>query len=596
MPSLLRELNTLIGNFASEQVSIPVRVVPDEHEGELSVICFPLSKEKGGSPQQWAEKLGIWLLQNTSIIEGWQAAGGYLNIKFRGERLLEEAARLSSGKLLDDRPPPQKLYLVEFSSPNTNKPQHLGHLRNNVLGWAVAQLLEKTGIARVVKINLINDRGIHICKSMLAWMKWHSSGQAFPPETPPKNKKGDHLVGEYYVEFEQKYKEEVNALVSSGMSREEALRRAPLYEEALELLRKWEQGDEQVREVWRRLNSWVLKGFEETYSRLGIQFDEIEFESETYLDGKRLVEEGLRQGVFYRGEDGHVWVDLSEAQLGKKVVLRSDGTSLYITQDLGTADRRWRKWHPDLMIYVVAEEQRHHFAVLREILRKLKHPAAERIYHLSYAMVLIEGGKLKSREGHTVDADQLMDELHQLALERLHASEKARALTRDELETLAEKIALGALKFYLLRVNPNKAIMFRKEEALDMEGYSGPFIQYTVARVNSLERRWQKEHGTLPEDIPPECGALLSEEERKLIIHALWTEEVLKNSAQSYDPSLLTNHLYNLAKRFNSWYASVPIVRAEKAVAQVRLRVAQAVRGALRAGCEVLGIPLPEVM
>ncbi len=606
-PLVLREavrdwLRTARGDLAS--VDCPVQPTVAHYRGEVTVVLFPVVRVLKQAPQQVGEQLLVWLTERfPGVIEEGQVVGGFLNLRLSGvfwrqwlhTRLVH---RVERGEYplpwtLKDKP----VLLVEFSSPNTNKPLHLGHVRNNTLGDAIARLLAMTGRGKVVRLNLINDRGIHICKTMLAWMKW--GGGATPQST---GKKGDHFVGDFYVLFERRYKEEVERLVrEKGMAEEEARREAPLIREAQELLRRWEAGDPEVRQVWKMMNEWVLEGFRETYRRYGVRFDAFEFESETYQRGKELVYEGLEKGVFFRKEDGSVWVDLTDEGLDTKLLLRGDGTSVYITQDLGTIDLRWQKYRMDRMIYVVAEEQRYHFQVLKAVLHRLGKPYADTVFHLSYAMVELPEGKMKSREGTVIDADDFLDELTELALEQIRQSEKAKDVSEEEKRVLAEQVALAAIKFYMLRVDPNKKILFRKEEAMDFEGYSGPFLQYTYARIQALLRKAWEEYGLERADIVRLLSGVASveptEEERRLLQMLYFYPVWLWESAERYDPSLLANALYQLAKEYNRYYARVPILRSSEEERVWRLALSLWVGETLAHGCgAVLNIPMPDRM
>ncbi len=570
-----------------QTIPVPVQMTRDEFEGEVTIASFPLAKVFRNSPQAVAESIKEFIeVKHGNKVKKIEVKGGFVNISFDDSYWIEFIRRLSREDVFPIFPEKTETIVIEFSSPNTNKPQHLGHVRNNVLGWATAMLLQRTGTKNVIKVNLINDRGIHISKSMLAWLKW---GNGITPEKA--GKKGDHLIGDFYVMFEKEYKKQVDELIKQGVPKEEAMERAPLMQEARELLRKWEAGDLEVLRIWRMLNDWVLEGFDITYKRLGITFDHIDYESETYKLGKEIVQEGLDQGIFYKKEDGSVWVDLTDVGLDHKLLLRSDGTSVYITQDLGTIELRWNRYKMDLMIYVVAEEQEYHFKVLQAILKKLGRPYADKIYHLSYAMVDLPTGKMKSREGTVIDADDLLDELHQLAYEKIKGSPKTASLSEEEKHDLAEKIALGAIKFYMLRVDPKKRILFRKEEALDFEGYTGPFVQYTHARISSL---WEKAGETV---IDFQGGYEFNASERQLLKIIAFYGEILQEARRKYDPSALTNFLYRLAKEFNRYYANTPIVKEEDEDARkARLMLSKAVQQVLKDGSDVLGIPLPEKM
>ncbi len=585
--SLLKNLvNDYVRTRTQQPVTLPVQPTKEDFPGEITIVLFPLAKALRQPPQQVAHDLLDFLrTQEPGLIQNADLVGGFLNLQLSDAYWTQFLQQLNAGHPYPVFEPVDDTIVIEFSSPNTNKPQHLGHVRNNVLGWSVAQILQKTGHQRVIKVNLINDRGIHISKSMLAWMKW---GQGITPEQA--GKKGDHLIGDLYVRFEQEYKKQVNELVARGVPEEEAKEQAPLMQEARQLLRRWEAGDPDVLRIWKQLNEWVLKGFDETYKRLGIEFDAIDFESETYQLGKKIVEEGLQKGIFYRKEDGSVWVDLTDEGLDHKLLLRSDGTSVYITQDLGTIELRWQRYHMDLMIYVVAEEQEYHFKVLKAILKKLGRPYADAVYHLSYAMVDLPTGKMKSREGTVIDADDILDELHELAYSYVAKSEKTRDLSEEEKHQLAEQIALGAIKFFMLRVDPKKRILFRKEEALDLEGYTGPFIQYSHARIASMLRK----AGEPPASLQPISA---SDEERRLLQQLAFYPEILAESSRKYDPSTLANYLYRLAKAFNRYYAQVPILKEVDATRRSwRLALSNAIKRTLHDGASLLGIPMPERM
>ncbi len=577
----------LAENNIQESVNVPVQMTRDEFEGEVTIASFPLAKTFKKSPQEIASIIKEFIESRyADKVKHIEVKGGFVNISFSDSYWLEFIKTLVDSDKYPVFQKKSETVVIEFSSPNTNKPQHLGHVRNNVLGWATAMLLKRTGTEKVIKVNLINDRGIHISKSMLAWLKW---GNGITPEKA--GKKGDHLIGDFYVMFEKEYKKQVEELMNKGMSKEEAMEKAPLMQEARELLRRWESGDPEVLKVWRMLNDWVLKGFDETYKRLGIEFDHIDYESETYKLGKEIVREGLEKGIFYQKEDGSVWIDLTDVGLDHKLLLRSDGTSVYITQDLGTIELRWNRYKMDLMIYVVAEEQEYHFKVLQAILKKLGRPYADKIYHLSYAMVDLPTGKMKSREGTVIDADDLLDELHQLAYEKINESPKTASLSEEEKHDLAEKIALGAIKFYMLRVDPKKRILFRKEEALDFEGYTGPFVQYTHARIVSL---WEK-----AQDKPASAdfNYEFNRFERQLLKLMAFYGEVLQEATRKYDPSALTNFLYRLAKEFNRYYANTPIVKETDSLARsARLLLSRAIQQILNDGASTLGIPLPDKM
>ncbi|MBQ6156420.1 MAG: arginine--tRNA ligase [Bacteroidales bacterium] len=557
--------------------------------GDLTVVVFPWVKTARKSPDALGAEIGQQLLENLDCIQDFNVVKGYLNLQIKEDfwlQLLEqESDNEGYGRLgtYDEAP-----VLIEYSSPNTNKPLHLGHIRNNLLGHSVSQILKACGHP-VVQVNLVNDRGIHICKSMLAWLKYGNG------ETPENSgMKGDHLVGKYYVVFDQHYKEEQKELVEQGFSEDEAKDKAPLILEAREMLRKWEAGDPEVRELWATMNGWVYAGFDQTYERLGIHFDKTYYESQTYLLGKSLVQEGLDKGAFYKHEDGSVRVDLTDEGLDEKVLLRKDGTSVYMTQDLGTAQLRYEEFHPQKMIYVVGNEQNYHFDVLKLVLsKKLEKPFGEFIYHLSYGMVELPSGKMKSREGTVVDADDLMDAMYEEAKKSTEALGKFQ-FTPEEADKLYEMIGLGALKYFILKVDPSKNMLFNPAESIDFNGNTAPFIQYTHARIRSMLRKGAENGIDLSAKLPQ---IALNEEEKTLINLLYQYPKTVSVAGDNFSPALIANYCYDMAKQFNHFYQDTPIFKEEDAAKRLlRLKLSRWVSLVLRGGMALLGIDVPEKM
>ncbi|MBQ3734945.1 MAG: arginine--tRNA ligase [Bacteroidales bacterium] len=557
--------------------------------GDLTVVVFPWVKTARKSPDVLGAEIGQQLLENLDCIQDFNVVKGYLNLQVKEDfwlQLLEqESDNEGYGRLetYDEAP-----VLIEYSSPNTNKPLHLGHIRNNLLGHSVSQILKACGHP-VVQVNLVNDRGIHICKSMLAWLKYGNG------ETPENSgMKGDHLVGKYYVVFDQHYKEEQKELVEQGFSEDEAKDKAPLILEAREMLRKWEAGDPEVRELWATMNGWVYAGFDQTYERLGIHFDKTYYESQTYLLGKSLVQEGLDKGAFYKHEDGSVRVDLTDEGLDEKVLLRKDGTSVYMTQDLGTAQLRYEEFHPQKMIYVVGNEQNYHFDVLKLVLsKKLEKPFGGFIYHLSYGMVELPSGKMKSREGTVVDADDLMDAMYEEAKKSTEALGKFQ-FTPEEADKLYEMIGLGALKYFILKVDPTKNMLFNPAESIDFNGNTAPFIQYTHARIRSMLRKGAENGIDLAAKLPQ---IALNEEEKTLINLLYQYPKTVSVAGDNFSPALIANYCYDLAKQFNHFYQDTPIFKEEDAAKRLlRLKLSRWVSLVLRSGMGLLGVDVPEKM
>ncbi len=573
-----------------DQSSLQVQVTRKEFEGDYTLVVFPLLKITKTSPENTGNAIGEWLKTNCPEIASYNTVKGFLNISFSAAWWHGLFAGIASAGDFGQLPPTGKTIMVEYSSPNTNKPLHLGHIRNNLLGWSVARLLEVNG-NKVMKVNLVNDRGIHICKSMYAW-KVLGNG-----ETPQSSgKKGDHLVGDYYVAFNNLYKKEVDELVASGMSKEDAEKNAPSLKAAQEMLFKWEQGDAEVVELWKTMNGWVYEGFDRTYKDLGIDFDRTYYESQTYLSGKALVQKGLEDGIFERQADGSVWCDLTADGLDRKLLLRGDGTSVYMTQDLGTAEQRFKEYNLDEHIYVVGNEQNYHFQVLKLILGKLGFSWADSIYHLSYGMVELPEGKMKSREGTVVDADDLLAAMYDTAKETSMELGKIDNLTPEEQDGLFRMISLGALKYFILKVDPKKTMLFDPKESIDFNGNTGPFIQYTHARIKSILRKADAQgikYGANGLDSNTE----LSPKEIRIIKILNTFPAKVAEAGAAFSPALIANYAYELAKEFNQYYHDTPILREEdKAVLACRLVLVENIAKVLSKAMSILGITLPERM
>ena len=570
-----------------------------EFEGNLTLVVFPFLKLSRLKPEDTAQQLGDYLAQHCKVVQSFNVVKGFLNLTIAPAAWISLLNRIDSEprfgeKAVNEQSP---LVMVEYSSPNTNKPLHLGHVRNNLLGWSLAQIMEANG-NRVVKTNIVNDRGIHICKSMLAWKKW---GNGATPEST--GKKGDHLIGDYYVAFDQHYRAELAELAAKfkaeGMADEEAEKRAkeesPLMKEAHDMLVRWEQGDEEVRALWKKMNDWVYQGFDETYKAMGVGFDKIYYESETYLEGKAKVEEGLAKGLFFRKPDGSVWADLSNEGLDQKLLLRADGTSVYMTQDIGTADLRFKDYPIDKMIYVVGNEQNYHFQVLSILLDRLGFKWGKELVHFSYGMVELPNGKMKSREGTVVDADDLMEEMVSAA--RLTSEElgKFADMTENERNEIARIVGMGALKYFILKVDARKNMLFNPEESIDFNGNTGPFIQYTYARIRSIMRKAEAEGIVLPSVLPNTLP--LNEKEVQLIQKLNSFETVVEQAGKDYSPSGIANYCYELTKDFNQFYHDYSILNAESAEAKtLRLALAKNVAKTIKNGMQLLGIEVPERM
>ena len=570
-----------------------------EFEGNLTLVVFPFLKLSKLKPEDTAQQLGDYLAKHCKVVQSFNVVKGFLNLTIAPAAWISLLNRIDSEprfgeKAVNEQSP---LVMVEYSSPNTNKPLHLGHVRNNLLGWSLAQIMEANG-NRVVKTNIVNDRGIHICKSMLAWKKW---GNGATPEST--GKKGDHLIGDYYVAFDQHYRAELAELTAKfkaeGMTDEEAEKRAkeesPLMKEAHDMLVRWEQGDEEVRALWKKMNDWVYQGFDETYKAMGVGFDKIYYESETYLEGKSKVEEGLAKGLFFRKPDGSVWADLSNEGLDQKLLLRADGTSVYMTQDIGTADLRFKDYPIDKMIYVVGNEQNYHFQVLSILLDRLGFKWGKELVHFSYGMVELPNGKMKSREGTVVDADDLMEEMVSAARRTSEELGKFADMTENERNEIARIVGMGALKYFILKVDARKNMLFNPEESIDFNGNTGPFIQYTYARIRSIMRKAEAEGIVLPSVLPDTLP--LNEKEVQLIQKLNSFEAVVEQAGKDYSPSGIANYCYELTKDFNHFYHDYSILNAESGEAKtLRLALAKNVAKTIKNGMQLLGIEVPERM
>ncbi len=568
--------------------SFQVQVTRKEFEGDYTLVVFPLLKVSRLSPEATGNAIGDWLKENTAEISAYNTVKGFLNLSFSNSYWAGLFSSIAAADDFGQLPPTGKTIMVEFSSPNTNKPLHLGHIRNNLLGWSVSRLLEANG-HKVMKVNLVNDRGIHICKSMLAWLK---TGNGETPES--SGKKGDHLVGDYYVRFNEIYRQEVEELTAGGMSKEEAEKNAPSLKEAQNMLLKWEQGDSEVVALWKKMNSWVYAGFDKTYSDLGISFDRTYYESQTYLLGKALVQKGLDMGIFEKEADGSVWCDVTADGLDRKLLLRGDGTSVYITQDLGTAEQRFSEYRLDEHIYVVGNEQNYHFQVLKLILKKLGFDWADSIYHLSYGMVELPEGKMKSREGTVVDADDLLEKMYNTARETSLELGKIDNMTEQEQDELFRTLSLGALKYFIIKVDPKKTMLFDPKESIDFNGNTGPFIQYTHARIKSILRKASERnisYDTLPQ------GVELSPKEIRLVKLLDIFPGKIAEAGQAHSPAIVANYAYDLAKEFNQYYHDTIILKEEdEKLLQCRLLLLSSVAKVLVKAMDILGIKLPERM
>lgn len=582
----ISEATTVLYNTEIETDKIVIQETRKEFDGQITVVTFPFTKFSKKYPEQTSKDIGEYLKEHIPEVEDFNVIKGFLNLSIRDaywtKRLLNDILAPSYGQLAANG----KRVMVEYSSPNTNKPLHLGHVRNNLLGYSVAQILSANGYD-VIKVNLVNDRGIHICKSMLAWQQF---GNNETPET--SGLKGDHLVGKYYVIFDKEYKKQIAELVSSGQTEDEAKKNAAIIQQAQEMLLKWEADDQGVKDLWVRMNGWVYEGFEKTYNKLGVDFKKYYYESDTYLLGKDLIEEGLSRGVFFKKEDGSVWIDLTDDGLDQKLVLRADGTSVYITQDLGTAQLKYDDFKMNESLYVVGNEQDYHFKVLFLILQKLGKTWATGLYHLSYGMVDLPSGKMKSREGTVVDADDIMDEMIRTAKERTEELGKVEGFTVDEKNKLYEMIGLGALKFFLLKVEPKKRLLFDPNESIDFQGHTGPFIQYTHARIRSVLLK-----ASYKNRLTENYSQKLTDIEKELIVNLSKYPDVIAASAKEYSPAQIANYVFELAKLFNKFYHEESILKAEDAIVRdFRLDLASATSTVIGKGMGLLGISVPDRM
>ena len=555
-----------------------------EFEGNLTVVVFPFVKLARKAPAQVATEIGEELVKS-DIVAKYNAVQGFLNLVIDDAFWVKQLEAIDAEPDYGQQPDRHQLMMVEYSSPNTNKPLHLGHVRNNLLGYSIAKIQEANGW-KVVKTNIVNDRGIHICKSMLAWLKF---GNGETPET--SGKKGDHLIGDYYVRFDKEYKAQIAELMAKGMDEETAKKEAPLMLEAQEMLRKWEANDPEVRGLWAKMNEWVYAGFDETYKRLGVSFDKIYYESNTYLEGKSEVEKGLAAGQFYRREDGSVWADLTKDGLDEKLLLRSDGTSVYMTQDIGTAKLRFQDYPIDKMVYVVGNEQEYHFKVLSILLDRLGFPFGKELVHFSYGMVELPNGKMKSREGTVVDADDLMDKMIEDAKEIYLQKNDQSQMTNDQCDNVARMVGLGALKYFILKVDPRKNMLFNPAESIDFNGNTGPFIQYTYARIQSVLRKAD------PRDLEISKSQNLEEKELALIQRLTEYPAIVRNAGDNFSPAVICNYAYDLACDFNSFYHDLSILNEkDEQKRALRLLLAKNVGKVLNAAMSLLGIEMPERM
>ena len=561
-----------------------------EFEGQWTLVAFPLLKISRKNPEATAQEIGAYLQEHCSLVEGIQIVKGFLNLSIAPAAWVEDFNAIRSDKTFGHKQAKADapFVMVEYSSPNTNKPLHLGHVRNNLLGYSIARILEASG-NRVFKTNIVNDRGIHICKSMLAWQRW---GNGATPEST--GKKGDHLIGDFYVLFDKHYKAELTALMNEGKTKEEAEAASPLMADARAMLRRWEDGDEEIRSLWSMMNSWVYAGFDETYKRMGVSFDEIYYESETYLLGKEEVLRGLKEGKFVQDPDGSVWADFTDEGLDRKILLRSDGTSVYITQDIGTAKMRFDKHPIDKMVYVVGNEQEYHFKVLSLLLDRLGYAFGKGLVHFSYGMVELPDGKMKSREGTVVDADDLMDEMVATARAIAEEQGKGKDMPAEEAAEVARRVGLGSLKYFILKVDPRKNMTFNPKESIDFNGNTGSFIQYTYARIRSLLRKAEELGIALPATF---AGLTISTKEQELIAKVAEYADVVEEAARTYSPAVIANYVYDLVKEYNQFYHEFSILKEEnEELRAFRLALSEVVARTIAAGFSLLGIEMPERM
>lgn len=566
----------ILNVYQLKDIHLEIQENKTEFEGDFTIVTFPLVKQLKKNPESIGVELGQALTEQTDLLESFNVVKGFLNVKIKNNFFVDQLKSIAQN--FSNIEKKNATVMIEYSSPNTNKPLHLGHIRNNLLGFSVSQILEEAGYD-VIKTQIINDRGIHICKSMLAWEKF---GNGETPEL--RNTKGDKFVGNYYVEFDKHYKQEVAALVAQGISEDQAKKEAPLMKEAQQMLLDWENGDEKVRNLWNEMNSWVYDGFNATYNRLGVEFDQVQYESNTYILGKDLIKEGLEKGVLYQKEDGSVWCDLTDEGLDQKLLLRSDGTSVYMTQDLGTAVERFKENNIQKLIYTVGNEQDYHFQVLFKILGKLGYSWADQLYHLSYGMVELPNGKMKSREGTVVDADDLMQEMHHIAKLKAEELGKLENLTDEQKEENYESVGIGALKYFMLKVDPKKKMLFNPEESIDFNGNTGPFIQYTFARIQSLLIKANYLHREISD-------VELDQSEKELVMQLSNYKPTVEKAAEVLSPALIANYVYDLVKTYNSFYQSNPILSQEdENLKQMRLNLSNLTAQTIRKSLNLLGI------
>ena len=576
-------------NIDVEEKSIQLQKTKSDFEGDITLVVFPFTKVARKQPEIIGNEIGQWLKENTDIVDNYNVIKGFLNLSIcKGNWLtilnsIYNNDKFGIKEVTEDSP----LMMIEYSSPNTNKPLHLGHVRNNLLGYSISQIQKANGW-KVVKTNIVNDRGIHICKSMLAWLKY---GNGETPEST--GMKGDHLIGKYYVEFDKHYKAELKELEAKGMTEDEAKANSTVMKEAQSMLLKWEQNDPEIRNLWQMMNEWVYAGFDETYKRLGVDFDKIYYESNTYLEGKEKVEEGLKKGIFYRREDGSVWADLRGDGLDEKLLLRSDGTSVYMTQDIGTAKLRYQDYPIDKMVYVVGNEQNYHFQVLSLLLDKLGFKWGKELVHFSYGMVELPNGKMKSREGTVVDADDLMDGMIEEAARTSADLGKLENCTKEEIDNINRMVGLGALKYFILKVDPRKNMTFNPAESIDFNGNTGPFIQYTCARIKSILRK-ASEAGISIKEVN---GITLQDKEVSLIQNLTSYPAIVEQAGTDFSPALIANYIYDLVKEYNQFYQSSPILKEENAeTMNMRLMLSACTVKVIESGMSLLGIEMPEKM
>ena len=583
-------IQTLYGVAIAPEQAV-LQKTKKEFEGHLTLVVFPFLRISKKTPEQTAQEIGEYLLEHEPSVASFNVIKGFLNLTVAGSNWIEMLNAMHAQETYGITHPAEEapLVMIEYSSPNTNKPLHLGHVRNNLLGYSLSKILKANG-NRVIKTNIVNDRGIHICKSMLAWQKW---GEGVTPES--SGKKGDHLVGDFYVMFDKHYREEVGQLVASGLSKEEAEARSPLMAEAREMLRRWEAGDAEVRELWNRMNGWVYDGFDRTYKRLGVDFDKIYYESETYLEGREKVLEGLKKGLFYRRDDGSVWADLRPEGLDEKILLRSDGTSVYMTQDIGTAKLRFDDYPIDKMIYVVGNEQDCRFQVLSILLDKLGFAFGKGLIHFSYGMVELPEGKMKSREGTVVDADDLMDEMIATARDISNELGKLDGLSPSEADDIIRVIGLGSLKYFILKVDPRKNMTFNPKESIDFNGNTGSFIQYTYARIRSVLRKAEEQGLVIPEQLPTDTP--VNAKEQTLIGSLADFASTVKEAGETYSPACIANYVYDLVREFNQFYHDYTILgESDERIRQLRLTLSAETAKIVRSAMSLLGIEMPERM